>query len=153
MRPRFPFPLNAAIIACGALLVGKSAATSVVAPATTTVVQHGTDTEYLTHTRTVRRVVRGKIVTVQEQSFVLVPVVIVHADHHKIRVPKHLLPLRSAAATIANPKVTVTVAIPGPSAAPVTVTTTVTSVSTETLPPVTVTTTISLPLIPTTSDQ
>src|ERR1044072_6872481 len=111
LRPHLPFPVNATIIACGAL---------------------------------------GKVVNKNDRIYARVPVVVVHTDHHTIRVPQPLLPLRSAAATVADPRVTVTVEIPGPSAGPVHVTSTVTSTETELS---VTTTTISLPMIPTTSDQ
>jgi len=150
IKPRLPFPINATIIAAGALLVGKSAASDVVAPATSVVVQGRTVTDTRVRVKTVKRVVHGKVVVKNERVYVRVPVVVVHTDHHTIRVPQHLLPLRSAAATVADPQVTVTVKIPSPPATPVTVTSTVTSTETEIS---VVTTTISLPLIPTTSDQ
>jgi hypothetical protein len=150
LRPHLPFPVNATIIAAGALLVGKSAAADVVAPATQTVVEGHTVTDYQTRVKTVKRVVHGKVVVKNERIYVRVPVVVVHTDHHTIRVPQHLLPLRSAAATVADPRVTVTVEVPGSSPEPVTVTSTVTSTDTEIS---VVTTTISLPLDPTPSDQ
>jgi len=151
IKPRLPFPVNATIIAAGALLVGKSAASDVAVPATSVVVQGRTVTDTQVRVKTVKRVVHGKVIVRNERVYVRVPVVVVHTDHHTIRVPQHLLPLRSAAATVADPRVTVTVEIPGPSSAPVTVTSVVTSTVTETLPGTTIT--VTVPLIPTTSDQ
>jgi len=152
LRPHLPFPINAAIIAAGALLVGKSAAADVVAPATSVVVQGHVVTEWRTKKQIVKRVVRGRVVVKNRRVYVRVPVVLVHVDHRTIRVPQQLRPLKNASARVALPlvPVTVTVVVPGPSPAPVTVTSTVTS--TDTVISVE-TTTISLPLIPTTSDQ
>lgn len=105
-----------------------------------TVTSHGVSVT--TRVRTVRRVVHGRVVHVEDKVYVLVPVIVVHTDHHTIRVPAHRLPIRSAAATVADPLVTVRVQVPTTVFVPTTVTTTVTQ--TDQLPPVT--TTITLPL-------
>lgn len=120
-----------------------------------TVTRHGT--EYRTETRTVRRVVKGDVITLQGGTRVVhVPLIVVHADHKTIRVPAHNLPIHHKggdlqAAIVATPTmpVTVTVYVPTtvyPEAA--TVTSTVTTTDT-TWVPTTVTTTITLPLEPT----
>lgn len=96
-----------------------------------------------TQVKTVKRVVRGRVIRREHKVYVWVPVVIVRTDHHVIRVPAHKLPLRSASATVANPLVTVSVAVPTtvylPSP-PVTVTTTVTDLATTTI-------TVSVPIV------
>lgn len=106
-----------------------------------------TDTSTSTSTRTVKRVTRGKVVTLPGGTQVVkVPVLIVRTDHHTIRVPAHLVPLTrvhtggGASSTVATPTVPVTVTVYLP-AEPVTVTsvTTTTEVilSTITLPALT----------------
>lgn len=149
-RLRLPFILNAFFIASGALLVGFKAVSWTPTPlAPETVVQNGTRT--IVSTRTVKRVVHGKVVRRDEKVYIRVPLIVVHTDHHTIKIPAHNLPLRSAAATIVNPLVTVYVPVASTVYVPTTVTQTVE------LPPSTVTTTIpttvTLPLDPTTSDQ
>jgi len=143
------------LVCIGLSLIGWKAATLTshlgkASAGVVTYTSNGTVYSTRVETRTVRRVVKGKVVYRDDQVYVRVPVVVVHTHHRIIKVPQHLLPLRSAAATVADPQVTVTVEVPGPSPEPVTVTSTVTttetSISVET-------TTISLPLIPTTSDQ
>jgi hypothetical protein len=104
-------------------------------------------TDTATSVRTIRRVTRGKVVTLPGGTQVVrVPVLIVHTDHHTIRVPAHLVPLKRvhgggglATSTVATPTipVTVTVTVPSPP-------TTVTSVTTTTLVSIT---TITLPAL------
>lgn len=101
-----------------------------------------------TDVRTVKRVTRGKVITLPGGTKVVkVPVLIVRTDHHTIRVPAHLVPLKRvykgggvASSTVATPTVPVTVTVYLP-AEPVTVTsvTTTTEVilSTITLPQLT----------------
>jgi hypothetical protein len=106
-----------------------------------TITRHGTS--YVTRVHTVKRVVRGHVHTLPgAQVVVHVPLIVVHTDHHVIKVPAHDVPLKSAEAAVALPNmpVTVYVTIPGPAPEPVTVTSTVT----EQLPPVTVTVTLPL---------
>ena len=148
MRPRFPKPLNIILICLGSLAIGARAADTIppTPTDTTTVVAPG---RTVTSTRTVRRVVKGKLVRVDDKVFVTVPLVVVHVDHRTIRVPAHRLPLRSASAVVANPLVTVYIPVSSTVFVPTTITETLPA-STET---VTIPTTITLPLIPTTSDQ
>lgn len=94
-------------------------------------------------TRLVRRVTRGRVITLPGgQRVVHVPLLIVHTRNRVIRVPAHNLPIRSvsparAVALITRPiTVTVTVQVPVTETVTVpttqTVTVTVTSVATET---------------------
>ncbi len=102
-------------------------------------------TSYVTETRTVKRVVRGKVHTLPgHQVVVRVPLIVVHTDHHVIKVPAHDVPIKSASAAIAMPNVPVTVYVTVP-AEPVTVTSTVVStvVSTDIVP---TTITVTVPL-------
>lgn len=98
-------------------------------------------TRVVTSVETVTRKVRGRIVRVADKVYVHVPLVVIHVDHRTIRVPAHKLPLRSAAAVVANPLVTVRVEVPTTVYLPTTVT--VTTTATTWVP---TTTTISLPL-------
>lgn len=117
--------------------------------AVTTITQHGT-TLVTTDVRTIKRVVHGRVIHLPgDQVVVRVPMIVVHTDHHTIKVPAHTLPLRSASATVAltNVPVTVYVTMPGPTPDPVTVTVTSTATSTTTeLVPTTETITVTLPL-------
>lgn len=102
----------------------------------------------LTTTRTVERVVQGRIIRLpSDQVVVRVPLIVVRTDDHFIRVPAHNVPLRSAAATVATPGLLATITVH----VPVTSYETVTSTVTTTLPPITVPTTITttLPFDPT----
>jgi len=142
-RPRLPLAFNAALIAIGALAIGGKAAIAVApTPAVSTIVEPGS-TWTQTSVRTVKRVVHGRVIHRDHKVYVLVPLVVVHTDHRTIRVPAHKLPLRSAAATVANPLVTVYI----PVASTVYVPTTVTETTTETDLVVT-TVTVTLPLDP-----
>jgi hypothetical protein len=153
-RPLLPFPVNAVIIAVGALLVGKNVATSYVAPQPQTVVQRGVSTK--TETLTVKRKIRGHVIRLKSGLRVIhVPLIVVHTDERVIRIPAHNLPITrrlGAAVSEADPVVTVTVYVPSE---PVTVTATATTTETVSEPPITLTTTVSVPLSPdpTTSDQ
>lgn len=146
----WPRAINILFIAAGALVVGFRSVNQVIpTPTPQTIVQRG-ETRTILSTRTVKRVVHGEIVYRNEKVYVRVPVVVVHTDHHTIRVEAHLLPIRSAGVATANPLVTVYVPVPTTVFVPTTVT--------ETLPPSTETVTIpttitvTLPLDPTTSD-
>ncbi len=141
-RPRLPLAVNAVLIAVGALAIGGKAAVSIAPPPASTIVEPGsTWTE--TSVRTVKRVVHGRVIHENHKVYVFVPLVVVHTDHRTIRVPAHKLPLRSAAATVANPLVTVYI----PVSSTVYVPTTVTETTTETDLVVT-TVTVTLPLDP-----
>ena len=100
-------------------------------------------TSYVTHVQTVKRVVHGRVVHINDRVYIHVPVVVVHTDEHTITVPAHNLPLKSAAATVANPLVTVYVPVPTTIYVPVPTTVTVVSVSTLTVP---TTITITVPV-------
>ena len=145
-RPRFPFPLNAAIIATGALLVGKSAANEVVAVNPSTVVQNHTETSW--RTEVVTRHVRGHVRTLPSGTrVVLVHSFLVSTDSTTITVPQQTLPVtRLHGSLSARPLVPVTVTVYVPTVSTVTVTETVTSTETD-IVPTTVTTTISVPLV------
>jgi hypothetical protein len=146
--PRFPKFLIA-LLPIGMLIAGWGLADhlsqlgAAQQSARATITRHGT--EYVTRVHTVKRVVRGHVHTLPgSQVVVHVPLIVVHTDHHVIKVPAHDVPLKSAEAAVALPNmpVTVWVTIPGPAPEPVTVTSTVTV--TEQLPPVTVTVTLPL---------
>lgn len=151
MRPRLPTPLNILLVAIGALAVGAKAAVNVApTPDARTIVEAGkTRTVSSVRVHVVKRVIRGKVIHRDEKVYVRVPIIVVHTDHHVIRVPAHILPLRSAEATIANPLVTVYIPVPTTVFVPTTIT--------ETLPAstltITIPTTITLPFDPTASDQ
>jgi hypothetical protein len=138
---RLPLLVNAVLIALGALTLGAKASIQIapLPPAETVFAPGSTDTLY--SVKTVKRVVRGRILHRNQKVYILVPLVVVHTDHHTIRVPAHRLPLHDASATIVNPLVTVYVGVPTTVFVPTTVTTTETFVSTLTVP-----TTITIPL-------
>lgn len=144
--PRFPKFLIG-LIPLGMLLVGwglsdhispLSAETGAV-----TVTSHGV--RVVTSTKMVERVVHGKVIHRADKVYIQVPLIVVHTDHHVVKVPAHKLPLRSAAATVANPLVTVQVAVPTTIYVPTTILSTVTSTVTD-LSLVTTTVTASIPL-------
>jgi hypothetical protein len=126
------------VIAGGMLLGGWQLATAAAPiPASKTIIRHGT--EYRTRVRTVKRVTRGRVITLPGGTRVVhVPLIIIHTDHKTIRVPAHNLPFRRVAqggdlqaATVAEPLVPVTVTVYVPSD-PVTVTSVVTTTETVT---------------------
>lgn len=142
----WPKPVNIALIAIGALIIGGRAAL-MAAPTPTQIVGERvvTDWRTVTKTRTIKKLVHGHVVRVDHKVYVQVPTIIIHTDHRVIKVPAHKLPLRSAAATVAQPLVTVYVPVQGDTVyVPTTVTETVTSTVTDIL-----TTTVSVPLDPT----
>jgi hypothetical protein len=138
-----------AVIAGGMLLGGWQLATAA-APvaASETVTSHGT--LYRTQVRTVKRVTKGRVITLPGGTQVVhVPVIIIHTDHKTIRVPAHNLPFRRVdqggdvqAATVAEPLVPVTVTVYIPST-PVTSVVTTTETVTTWIP---TTITITVPL-------
>jgi len=140
----WPRPVQIAFIAVGALIIGGRASIDAAGHNATTIVVAGRPRTVVS-TRTVRRVLEGRIVHREDRVYVLVPQIVVRTDDHVIRVPAHRLRLRSAAASVAilPASTQVTVYIPVP---PVTVTTTATETQTIIVPPTTVTTTISLPI-------
>jgi hypothetical protein len=144
--PRFPKFL-VALIPIGMLISGwglseRVSPLSADSGAVTTITNRGT--EYVTRMRTVERKVHGRIVHVEDKVYVQVPLVVVHVDHRTIRVPAHKLPLRSAAAMVASPLVTIHIPVPTTVYVPTTIYATVTSTVTSTTW-VPTTTTISLP--------
>ena len=145
---RFPFLLNASFIAVGAFVVVGHATVSHIHPTPQTIVEAHTVTDTAVSTRTVERKVKGRVVRIHDKVYIHVPVIVVHTDHHVIKVPAHNLPIRSAQATVATPLVTVHVPIPTTVYVPTvtTVTDTVTSTDTVTLPAVTITVTLPLDL-------
>lgn len=145
--PRIPkiftllFPLGMILIGWGLTDYSPLKAENQLGVETTTLTRQGTTS---VSTRIVTRKVHGRLVHVHDKVYVHVPLVIVHVDHRIIKVPAHRLPLRSAAAVVANPLVTVTAYVPTTVVVPgeqVTVTSTVTSteVSVSTI-------TVTLPL-------
>jgi hypothetical protein len=144
--PRFPIWV-AVLLPLGMFLAGHGFASLAARSVARTVVETSYGTRTTTETRFVERKVHGKVIHRDEKVYVQVPVVIVHTDHHTIRVPRHLLPIRSAAATVAYPLVTVRVAVPTTVFVPTVETVTVTSTATD-IVPTTVTTTITLPFNP-----
>lgn len=108
-----------------------------------------------TQTRTIRRVTRGRIITLPSGTKVVhVPLIIIHTDHKIIRVPAHNLPFKrkgpatgGLTAAVAQPVVPVTVTVYVP-AEPVTIFQTVTETTTVTD---IVPTTVTVPLEPTTA--
>lgn len=111
----------------GAQVVGSSPYTS-----TDTVTTRALSV--VTSTRTVRRVVRGHVVTLPGGTRVVhVPVLIVRTDHRTIRVPAQTLPVRgNGGGLTAAVDVPVTVTIRVPIVSTVYVPVTVTSVTTTT---------------------
>jgi hypothetical protein len=155
---RFP-RLMLILMPIGMLLVGAGfARLAAPSPGMVTVTKHGT--EYVTTIRTVKRVVHGRVVTLQGgERVVHVPLLIVHTDHKTIRVPAHNLPIHHKggdlqAAIVATPLVPVTVTVFIP-AEPVTLTSFVTATETQTVTdvvPTTITVTLpfTVPIDPTT---
>lgn len=147
--PRFP-KWTVILVPIGFLLMGWGVGNDYLA-AKPPGVAGGVVTKYGTHlvvsTETVTQKVRGKVVTRDQDVYIKVPVTFIRIDHRVVKVPEHLLPLRSASAMVATPLVTVTAYVPTTVtvAVPTTVTSTATVTSTD-LVPTTVTTTITLPL-------
>jgi hypothetical protein len=114
------------------------------------------------HTRIIRKVVRGRVVTLKSGTRVVrVPLVVIHNErchptpsHHCVRrvvVPAHTIPLRAAvvqSVAVATPLVPVTVVETVTDTQTVTVPVTVTTTATTTADPVTVTVTVSVPISP-----
>jgi len=104
-----------------------------------------------TRIRTIKRVTRGRVVTLPGGVRVVhVPLLIVHVDHKVIRIPPHNLPFHRAGPTthgvtaaVAQPLVPVTVTAYVPTTVFVPTTSTVTTTDT-TWVPTTVTTTLPL---------
>lgn len=124
--PRFP-KWMVALVPIGMLLVGwglseRVSPLSAQHNGVETVTRHGT--RVVTTTRTVTRSVHGHVIRQNHKVYVQVPLIVVRTDDHIIRVPAHKLPLRSAAATVADPLVTVHVVVPTTVTATETVTTT-----------------------------
>lgn len=145
MTPRYlhwPKPLSAAIAGAGLFLIlwgyaGWTPDGGTVA----TVVLPGHE-RTITEVRTVKRIVRGRVVHEQHKVYVLVPMIRVRTQTHWITVPAHRLRLKNANAAVAVAAEPVTVYITVPiDAAPIVVTSTVTETTTQIVP-----TTITLPL-------
>lgn len=143
--------LLTALITAGWSL-GQVAGSDPYATATSTDTLTHTSTDTDTTIRTVKRVTRGRVVTLPGGTEVLrVPTIIVRIKHHKVVVPAHLLPLtrRPGERPIARPAQPVTVTIYLTSPAPPAVTVTETSVTTTTE---VIISTITLPLTTTGGD-
>lgn len=148
--PRFPIWSAWILIPVGMLLVGwglndhSPLSSGTLRRGAMTVTERGT--RQVTTTETVKRVVHGKVIHLPgEQTVLRIPVIIVKTEHHKVVVPAHNVPILSAAAVIAHPRVPVTVYVQVPTtvyADPVTTTATVTVTSTEIVP---TTVTVTLP--------
>ena len=113
-----------------------------------------------TRTRVIRRVTKGKVITLPGgRQVVHVPLIVIHTDHKVIRVPAHNLPIKRASprahaltASVPKPSSPVFVTVYVPVVSTTTETVTVTSVALDTITQ-TVTVTDTLPLDPTTSDR
>lgn len=146
MRPRlllWPKPINILLIAIGALALGFRAADNIAPTASPATIVMPGSTKTEVSVRTVKRIVKGRVVYRDQKVYVRVPLVVVHTDHHTIKVPAHLLPIRSAAAIVASPLVTVYIPVASTVFVPTTETVFSTVTTTET---VIVPTTITLPL-------
>jgi hypothetical protein len=145
----------------GGLGLGNSVGSSPSQAATITLPGH-TVVEH--HTRVIKKVVRGRVVTLKSGSRVVrVPLVVIHNErchptrkHHCVRrvvVPAHTIPLRAAvvqSVAVATPLVPVTIVetVTDTQVVSVPVTVTNTTTATTTADPVTVTVTVSVPISP-----